>query len=58
MNKSVEDSGNRVTINNPADIAVIIGYFVIVIGVGIWVCAFDYLVFILNHFNHLNLNRH
>ncbi|XP_053502974.1 sodium/glucose cotransporter 2 [Ictalurus furcatus] len=36
MNKSVEDSGNRVTINNPADIAVIIGYFVIVIGVGIW----------------------
>ncbi|KAF4085823.1 hypothetical protein AMELA_G00099460 [Ameiurus melas] len=36
MNKSVEDSGNHVTINNPADIIVIIGYFVIVIGVGIW----------------------
>ncbi|MCI4385533.1 hypothetical protein PGIGA_G00051550 [Pangasianodon gigas] len=36
MNNSVEDSGNRVTINNPADIIVILGYFVIVIGVGIW----------------------
>ncbi|MCJ8739759.1 hypothetical protein PDJAM_G00050820 [Pangasius djambal] len=36
MNNSVEDSGNHVTINNPADIIVILGYFVIVIGVGIW----------------------
>ncbi|XP_060799240.1 sodium/glucose cotransporter 2 isoform X2 [Neoarius graeffei] len=36
MNKSIEDSGNQVTINNPADIIVIIGYFVVVIGVGIW----------------------
>ncbi|XP_027011330.1 sodium/glucose cotransporter 2 isoform X1 [Tachysurus fulvidraco] len=34
MNKS--DSGNRVTINNPADIIVIISYFVVVIAVGIW----------------------
>lgn len=39
MNKSIEDSRNHVTINNPADIIVILGYFVIVIGVGIWVCA-------------------
>uniref|UniRef100_A0AAR2KIM3 Sodium/glucose cotransporter 2 n=1 Tax=Pygocentrus nattereri TaxID=42514 RepID=A0AAR2KIM3_PYGNA len=27
---------DKVTINNPADITVILGYFVIVIGVGIW----------------------
>ncbi|KAI4890237.1 hypothetical protein NFI96_014013, partial [Prochilodus magdalenae] len=27
---------SKVTINNPADITVILGYFVIVIGVGIW----------------------
>ncbi|KAF5896871.1 sodium/glucose cotransporter 2, partial [Clarias magur] len=37
-NASTEDSGH-VTINNPADIIVIISYFVIVIGVGIWVGA-------------------
>ncbi|KAF7699788.1 sodium/glucose cotransporter 2 [Silurus meridionalis] len=36
MNKSVKDSRNHVTINNPADIIVIIGYFMVVIGVGIW----------------------
>lgn len=56
MNKSVENSGRHVTINNPADIVVIIGYFVIVIGVGIWVCVSVFiLVFILNHFNNLKL---
>lgn len=30
---------NLVAINNPADIFIIIGYFVMVIGVGIWVSA-------------------
>lgn len=39
MNDSVKNAGNHVTINNPADILVIIGYFVVVIGVGIWVCV-------------------
>nr|XP_020500038.1 sodium/glucose cotransporter 2 [Labrus bergylta] len=29
-------SSNKGTINNPADICVIVGYFVMVIGVGIW----------------------
>ncbi|TKS81426.1 Sodium/glucose cotransporter 2 [Collichthys lucidus] len=29
-------SSGKVTINNPADIAIIVGYFVMVIGVGIW----------------------
>ncbi|KAJ8280248.1 hypothetical protein GJAV_G00052290 [Gymnothorax javanicus] len=28
--------GSKVTINNPADIIVIVGYFLLVIGVGIW----------------------
>ncbi|TSX85959.1 Sodium/glucose cotransporter 2 [Bagarius yarrelli] len=36
MNKSDEETGGRVFINNVADVGVIIGYFVIVIGVGIW----------------------
>lgn len=31
---------DKATINNPADIAVIIGYFVMVIGVGVWVSLF------------------
>lgn len=30
---------NLVAINNPADIAIIVGYFVMVLGVGIWVSA-------------------
>lgn len=30
---------NRVAINNPADVAIIVGYFVTVLGVGIWVSA-------------------
>lgn len=30
---------NLVAINNPADIFIIIGYFAMVIGVGIWVSA-------------------
>ncbi|XP_013870438.1 sodium/glucose cotransporter 2 [Austrofundulus limnaeus] len=29
-------SSDRVTINNPADITVIVGYFLMVIGVGVW----------------------
>lgn len=32
-----ENIGTKVTINNPADITVIVGYFLMVIGVGIWV---------------------
>lgn len=29
-----------VSINNPADISIIVGYFIMVIGVGVWVsCA-------------------
>lgn len=28
---------NLVAINNPADVTIIVGYFVIVLGVGIWV---------------------
>lgn len=32
-----EPSSENVTINNPADIAVIAGYFLMVIGVGVWV---------------------
>ncbi len=32
-------SSIKVTIDNPADIAIISGYFVMVIGVGIWVSA-------------------
>ncbi|XP_005804588.1 sodium/glucose cotransporter 2 [Xiphophorus maculatus] len=31
-----EPSSGNVTINNPADIAVIVGYFLMVIGVGVW----------------------
>uniref|UniRef100_A0A3B3WZP6 Sodium/glucose cotransporter 2 n=1 Tax=Poecilia mexicana TaxID=48701 RepID=A0A3B3WZP6_9TELE len=31
-----EPSSGKVTINNPADIAVIAGYFLMVIGVGVW----------------------
>lgn len=30
-------SSDKVAINNPADITIIVGYFVMVIGVGIWV---------------------
>lgn len=30
-------SSSKVAINNPADIVIIAGYFVMVIGVGIWV---------------------
>lgn len=26
-----------VVVNNPADIAVIVGYFLVVVGVGVWV---------------------
>uniref|UniRef100_A0A8D3D8J4 Sodium/glucose cotransporter 2 n=1 Tax=Scophthalmus maximus TaxID=52904 RepID=A0A8D3D8J4_SCOMX len=34
---SMEDPpSDKVTVNNPADITVIIGYFIMVIGVGIW----------------------
>lgn len=29
----------NVAINNPADIIIIVGYFVMVLGVGIWVSA-------------------
>ncbi|KAJ8369074.1 hypothetical protein SKAU_G00091020 [Synaphobranchus kaupii] len=37
MENSVGDgSGSKVTINNPTDIVVIVGYFLLVIGVGIW----------------------
>ena len=32
-------SSNNVSINNPADITIIIAYFIMVIGVGIWVSA-------------------
>lgn len=35
-------SSGKVTINNPADIAIIVGYFVMVIGVGIWVSETNY----------------
>ncbi|XP_034556695.1 sodium/glucose cotransporter 2 [Notolabrus celidotus] len=31
-----DPSSNKSTINNPADICVIVGYFIMVIGVGIW----------------------
>ncbi|XP_074535251.1 sodium/glucose cotransporter 2 [Halichoeres trimaculatus] len=31
-----DPSSNKVTVKNPADICVIVGYFVMVIGVGIW----------------------
>ncbi|CAJ1066168.1 sodium/glucose cotransporter 2 [Xyrichtys novacula] len=31
-----DSSSNKVTINNPADICVIVGYFIVVIGVGVW----------------------
>ncbi|KAJ8403769.1 hypothetical protein AAFF_G00346370 [Aldrovandia affinis] len=31
-----QDMGSKVTINNPADIGVIVGYFLLVISVGIW----------------------
>ena len=31
------------TINNLADILVIIGYFILVIGVGVWVSSYTYL---------------
>lgn len=34
-----EPSSDKVIINNPADIAVIVGYFIMVISVGIWVSA-------------------
>lgn len=30
-------SSDKVAINNPADISIIVGYFAMVIGVGIWV---------------------
>ncbi len=32
-------TSHKVTINNPADITIIVGYFAMVIGVGIWVSA-------------------
>lgn len=38
-------SSDKVTINNPADITIIVGYFIMVIGVGIWVSS---LVLVLN----------
>lgn len=44
MNESAKDTG-RVTINNPADIGVILGYFLVVIGVGVWVRLFHLLIF-------------
>lgn len=34
-----DPSSDKVTINNPADITIIVGYFIMVIGVGIWVSA-------------------
>lgn len=37
-----EPSSGNVTINNPADIAVIVGYFLMVIGVGVWVIFSDF----------------
>lgn len=33
----MENSSDKVTINNPADIIVITAYFIMVISVGIWV---------------------
>uniref|UniRef100_A0A7N8Y3K8 Sodium/glucose cotransporter 2 n=1 Tax=Mastacembelus armatus TaxID=205130 RepID=A0A7N8Y3K8_9TELE len=36
VNMSVDKGFNNVTINNPADITIIIGYFIVVISVGIW----------------------
>lgn len=30
-------SSDKVAVNNPADITIIVGYFIVVIGVGIWV---------------------
>lgn len=32
-------SSDKVSINNPADITIIVAYFIMVIGVGIWVSA-------------------
>lgn len=34
-------SSGNVTINNPADITIIVGYFIMVISVGIWVSKHD-----------------
>lgn len=53
MNESAEDPG-RVSINNPADIGVILSYFLIVIGVGVWVRLFHLLIFFLI-FLYINL---
>lgn len=33
----METSSDKVIINNPADIIIIVVYFIVVIGVGIWV---------------------
>ncbi|KAL4647399.1 sodium/glucose cotransporter 2 isoform X1 [Arapaima gigas] len=33
---AVKSMGSKVTVNNPSDIIVIVGYFLMVIGVGIW----------------------
>lgn len=30
---------DKVSVNNPADLSIIVGYFIMVIGVGIWVSA-------------------
>lgn len=35
----MENPADKVTINNPADIIIIVGYFIMVISVGIWVSA-------------------
>lgn len=36
----MENISNKVTISNAADISVIVGYFVMVLGVGFWVSVF------------------
>uniref|UniRef100_A0A669BDD7 Sodium/glucose cotransporter 2 n=1 Tax=Oreochromis niloticus TaxID=8128 RepID=A0A669BDD7_ORENI len=36
MNKGLFSMADKVTISNPADISIIVGYFIVVISVGVW----------------------
>lgn len=43
--KAVENDADRHKVNNPADISVIVVYFVVVLGVGIWVSDLFFLLY-------------